>query len=76
MHLPRFIIVSHVTKTIERICEIFWLVICCIQPVGLCIMATPKLLYDQVLAVRSYIVAMIYRHTVTLAYPGPPLAHL
>ena len=34
-------------------------------------MVTPKS-YDPVLAVRSYIVAMIYRHTVTLAYPGPP----
>ena len=44
----------------------------CVQPVGLCIMVTPKLLYDPVLAVRSYIVAMIYCHTVTLAYPGPP----
>ena len=43
----------------------------CVQPVGLCIMVTPKS-YDPVLAVRSYIVAMIYRHTVTLAYPGPP----
>ena len=34
-------------------------------------MVTPKS-YDPVLAVRSYIVAMIYWHTVTLAYPGPP----
>ena len=70
--LPRFITVSHVTKTIEQTCEVFWLVICSIQPVGLCIMVTPKLLYDKVLAVRSYIVAMTYCHTVTLAHPGPP----
>ena len=70
--LPRFIAISREWKTIG---QIFKKHFNCVQPVGLCIMVTPKS-YDPVLAVRSYIVAMIYRHTVTLAYPGPPLAHL
>ena len=37
-------------------------------------MVTPKS-YDLVLAVRSYIVAMIYRHTVSISW-NPPMTHL
>ena len=33
-------------------------------------MVTPKS-YDLVLAVRSYIVAMIYRHTVSISWNPP-----
>ena len=37
-------------------------------------MVTPKS-YDLVLAVRSYIVVMIYRHTVSISW-NPPMTHL
>ena len=62
--LPRFTAISREWKTIGQILKP---ILNCVQPVGLCIMVTPKS-YDPVLAVRSYIVAMIYRHTVSISW--------
>ena len=62
--LPRFTAISREWKTIGQILKP---ILNCVQPVGLYIMVTPKS-YDPVLAVRSYIVAMIYRHTVSISW--------
>ena len=62
--LPRFTAISREWKTIGQILKP---ILNCVQPVGLCIMVTPKS-YDPVLAVRSYIVAMIYRHSVSISW--------
>ena len=69
--LPRLIAISREWKTIGQILKP---ILNCVQPVGLCIMVTPKS-YDLVLAVRSYIVVMIYRHTVSISW-NPPMTHL
>ena len=69
--LPRFTAISREWKTIGQILKP---ILNCVQPVGLCIMVTPKS-YDLVLAVRSYIVVMICRHTVSISW-NPPMTHL
>ena len=69
--LPRFIAISREWKTIGQILKP---ILNCVQPVGLCIMVTSKS-YDLVLAVRSYIVVMIYCHTVSISW-NPPMTHL
>ena len=69
--LPRFTAISREWKTIGQILKP---ILNCVQPVGLCIMVTPKS-YDLVLAVGSYIVVMIYRHTVSISW-NPPMTHL